>query len=433
MYEGGWHQDERSRFVPFAAGLALFALLATVYQALPFRAYFKIIHLWGVRAFPKPFLDTDTVLSAVRCLRRGVDVFVANPCDPLQRVYDYSPLWLLLAKLPFTEAWTAPSGLIVDAAFLLSLLLLPAARDRRALVTIVLGTLSSAAVFAVERGNNDLVLFVLAAVAASLMLKSPLARALGYACALMAGLLKYYPMALMALALRERPRGFALVLIGAVMAVGLFLATMGHDLIRALKLIPVGSWYGDMFGSSTLPGGLGALFGWPTWVSALLRAGLALAALAAGGRLAANRRFAAGVAALSPRERTFLLAGSLLTLGCFFSAQNIGYRTIHLLLVLPSLTALAASSGGRRWWSSAPWLALALLWSMGWRHWLEQFGPSGSPVLLIFGWLVREPLWWVLIAVLIGCVAAILRQSAMARAVLAWGNQRLGSRGGAPI
>jgi hypothetical protein len=418
-------EGARRRLWPFAAATALFLILAGCYLALPFPVYWRILQNWGVEAWPTPFLDTDTVLSAVRCLRRGVDVFAANPCDPLRRVYDYSPLWLLLAKLPFTEAWTRPAGLVVDAAFLLSLLLLPGGRDRRAAVMIGLGAVSSAAVFAVERGNNDLVLFVLGALAATLTLRSPLLRACGYGCALLAGLLKYYPMALMALALRERPRGFLLVFLGSCLTVGLFLLVMGHDLVRALRLIPIGSWYGDMFGSSTLPGGLGALFGWPDWVAPALRVALALAALAGGAALASDRRFADSIAALTAREQSFLLAGALLVLGCFFAAQNIGYRAVHLLLVLPPLATLARRPGGTIWMKAAPWLALALLWSMGWRHLLEQFTapdpPDGSVGI---GWFVREPIWWVMVTILLGCVGAILWRSVMVQAVLSWRRRR---------
>ena len=45
-----------------------------------------------------------------------------------------------------------------------------------------------------------------------------------------------------------------------------------------------------------------------------------------------------------------LLAGGLLMLSCFFTAQNIGYRAMHLVLTLPALTALVRMRAGRVGW-----------------------------------------------------------------------------------
>ena len=83
-----------------------------------------------------------------------------------------------------TEAWTTPAGLVVDLSFIASLLLLPAGRGIVATVLITIGVLSSAVAFGMERGNNDLVLFVLAAAAAALVCRRDSLRLLGYAAAL---------------------------------------------------------------------------------------------------------------------------------------------------------------------------------------------------------------------------------------------------------
>jgi hypothetical protein len=404
----------RMRAIPFTAGLLAFLFMAALYGAGSRHLYDTILILWGVEPFSFPFLDTETVLSAVRCLRAGVDVFVVNPCDVLGRVYDYSPLWLLLAKLPFTDAWTIPSGLAVDGAFLLSLLLLPHARDGRALFCLLLGLLSSAVVFAVERGNNDLVLFVLAAIASALALRSPLLRVTGYGFALLAGLLKYYPMTLMLMVSRERPRFFLAIAAASLVAVGLFFVAMGPDLVRALRLIPTGSWFGDMFGSSTLPQGLAQILGWSAG-GPILHVLFSLIALAAG--LAAGLRAGIGQALdrLEESERTFLLAGSLLILGCFFTAQNIGYRATHLVLVLPALTALWRTDH-RPVWPLATGAAIALLWSQGWRAMLGRL--SAAQEVPLGAWVLRETLWWGLVTLLIALVVNLTVRSTMGRLIL---------------
>jgi hypothetical protein len=407
------------RILPAALLALAFAFMATLYVTGQRSIYDNLLRFWGVDPFTFPFLDVETVLSAVRCLKDGVDVFAHNPCDPLRRVFDYSPLWLLLAKLPVTHAWTNPAGLVVDLAFIGSLVLLPAGRTRAATGLIALAALSSAVVFALERGNNDLVLLTLAIVAAALACKSPAWRVAGYAAALLAGLLKYYPMTLMVLTLRERPARFVVVLAGVLAVVALFLITMGHDLMRALHLIPRGGWYGDMFGSSTFPGGLARLMGWPDAAASALHVGLAAAAFSIGGFLGVRPFVATALDRLTELERTTLLAGALLILACFFTAQNIGYRAAHVVLTVPALTALWHLRAGRAW-TVTMCAALALLWAQGWRNWIPIVG---RPAMLA-GWFVREALWWWTITVLIAVVTSLILRSEM--------GQRLTSRRSAP-
>lgn len=408
--------DERGwtirRLLPAGLAAACFAVIAALYLSGAEALYRRVLITWGVDAFSFPFLDTDTVMSALRCRRMGLDVFATNPCDPLGRVFDYSPLWLVLARLPVTRAWTMPAGLAVDIAFLASLLLLPAGRTREDTARIIIGVLSPAAALAVERGNNDLVLFALAAAAAALAGRAPALRLLGYAAALLAGLLKYYPMTLMALATRERPGRFVAVALASVAVAGLFLAVMGDELARALRLIPVGSPFLFMFGASALPRGLGALFGWPAVAVHALQILLTLAAFGTGIGLGLSRGGPA-VARLAPGERDCLLAGALLMIGCYFTAQNIAYRAVHLVLVLPALTALWRTGGGRLW-PAATYAALVLLWVRCWRAVLNDQAPGA----LYAGWAVQEALWWFVLTVLIGLVAAILADTAMARAVM---------------
>jgi len=403
------------RLVPATAAALFFLGMAALYATGHRTPYEEILRAWGVDPFRFPFLDTETVLSAVRCVRAGVDVFAGNPCDPLRRVYDYSPLWLVLAKLPVTEAWTMPAALAVCVSFIASLTLLPPGRGALQTALITLGVISSAVVFTVERGNNDLVLFVLAVVAAALACRTPLLRVVGYGAALLAGLLKYYPMTLMALTTRERPGRFVAILAATLAVVALFLATMGDDLARALHLIPTGGWFGDMFGSSTLGGGLVKEFGWPASLAITLRVGLSIAALGAGVAIARRPAVTSALGRLTEAEGTALLAGGLLILGCFFTAQNIGYRVIYLVLTLPALTALWRVRAGPLW-TATTFTVLALLWSQGWRNVIALLIEGRHA--FIAGWLIREALWWWTIAMLIALVYGLLARSDIGARIL---------------
>jgi hypothetical protein len=390
-------------------------MFATFYLTDRRLAATNIMNALGIDPWAFPFLDADGVVSAARCLREGVDVIADNPCDPLRRPYNYSPLWLVLAILPVTPAWLLPVGLIMAFTCIASLLLLPAGRTAGATAIITIGAISPPMIFAIERANTDIAVFVLAAAAALLVSWSPAWRLAGYSAALLAGLLKYYPITMMVMATRERPLRFLTVTASSIAIVGILWATMGDDILRTWQLIPDGGWFNNMMGSRTLPSGMVAEYKWPVGRADRLLRELTMAAVAGGIGLSFIPSIRAGLDRLTEAERMSLLLGSVLIITCFFGARNVGYRVMHLVLTLPALTAL--------WRLRASWLftvttftVLLLLWSQAWRaYWMRMLFP-GRPAFVTV-WFVREILWWWTITVLIGIVMAILVRSEMGRRV----------------
>lgn len=408
--------------LPVVLPWLFFAAMAGLFLAGHTGLYYDVIRNFGVTPWRVPFEDTETVMSAVRCVRRGVDVVANNTCDPELRPLSYSPLWLALAVFPVTPAWTWWAGLVVDLAFLASLLLLPVARDRRGALAMAAAAVSSGVVFGAERGNNDLVLFVLAALAATLMLRRWGARPVGYALLLLCGLLKYYPMVTLALALREQPRRFGFIALASVALTALFAVVTWHDLSRALQIIPYGYPLGNMFGSVTVGAAVVDELGLPRALQQFIHLPMAAAGLTLGVRLGLAERTREALMSLGEKERWFLLTGGLLTIGCFFSAQNIGYRVVHLLMVLPGLLALRHFGEERRF-RLVPWFALAVMWHQLWRArslWVahQLFGKTVRDGVQYLVCVVREVFWWSLVIVLVGYVVSFAVHSTVGRAFL---------------
>ncbi|MFM5908117.1 MAG: hypothetical protein ACKOPO_11130 [Novosphingobium sp.] len=402
-----------------AIAACLLAAFLTVTYLTAYEFYRDVNLAWGNKAYWFPFLDTDTVLSAVRCLRADVDAYVFNPCDPQLRVFTYSPLWMGLTVFPVTEAWVPWIGLSWVIAYLAALFLLPDARGRLAMVALIAGTASSVSVYAMERGNNDLVIFVLASLAAVSLAREGRGRQIGYGFVLMAGLLKYYPLGAMIAAFREPARRFIAITVLSIAVTALAVFATWGDLVRVLRSIPIGQFYTDMFGAKSAGLTLVQLFGMPGWVDPAMRGALSLAALAIGLRLGLSRPFADRLAMLTPLERSFLLIGALMTCLCYFSAQNIGYRAINLILVLPALTALASVTRSRGWWALVA-VAVALLWTGAWRMAWEDVVMADSAMsyppryLALF---LRDLLWWIIIPVLIAAVVAMLKDGPIPRGI----------------
>jgi hypothetical protein len=165
------------------------------------------------------------------------------------------------------------------------------------------------------------------------------------------------------------------------------------------------SMFGDMFGARSLAFGVPALFGMPAagdpgaallgWaLFGLMSAGCMLTALLRGQDPVLHNMLE-GVGAT---ERSLLLVGGVLCTGCFFGHQNIGYRAVLLLLVLPGLLALVRVAAERRErlvYRSTSLLVVLVLW--------DGIVSRSRP-----GWFVMHVAWWWIVFVLLTIVVSLL-------------------------
>ncbi len=231
---------------------AAIGALTLAYFFLP-PLYYAAFLAWGVVPGRTPFGDTVALLGALQCSREGIDVLVENAC--MNGVHTYSPLWLALSFLPIDRGSSGVVGLLFAAAFALSLLTLPLPRSRKARVLLAIAALSAMTAYALERGNVDLVLFVIIALAGRLLVRRWLSRILGYVLLVLAALLKFYPVVLLAVAIRERPRLFGAVLIAASLPSAGFVYWYFPQIQEAIAHIPRGLIFTDFFWAQNLPRG----------------------------------------------------------------------------------------------------------------------------------------------------------------------------------
>jgi hypothetical protein len=223
----------------------------------------------------------------------------------------------------------------------------------------------------------------------------------------------------MALALTRRPARLLAVAAASIAATALFAAATWGPLTAALATIPHGSPFRLVFGASNLGGGL-ILIGAPLLLGHATTALLIALGLAAGVALGLRPAAAAAAAALTPREKTFFLAGAAITAGCFFTAQNVDYRAVHMLLMLPSLTALRDThqreTGTPRRYATLCWAALGILWMDFFRIKILAAaylftGTAQHLIEAIPGFLLREALWWWLIIHTLALLTALLKDA----------------------
>jgi hypothetical protein len=155
-------------------------------------------------------------------------------------------------------------------------------------------------------------------------------------------------------------------------------------------------------------------------VPILVRGVLTAIVLGGAAVLASKGEVRAAAGSLDDRTRIFLMVGGILTVSAYLLAQNVAYRQVHMLMVLPALLTIAARDGGDRRWRALPWIAVGLMYAftirMGIRAPFGEDTPAFA-ILTLAGFFVRELAWLVQATVVLALVVAsfpalpILRQA----------------------
>jgi len=401
------------RCIVLLPGLTLLAILAELYAVDP-TAYYRALTRIGIDPWKYPFIDWEYIGAGVKCWNEGINVYITNPCDTANRPHDYSPLWLRAVFIPTDRTWTMLIGLALVLGFLLSLFWVVKPVTWRELIIFALTCTSTMAVFALERGNVDIIIFIMLVVA-SVLSTGPLAnRILSYALILLAGLLKFYPLILLSTALRERPRTFfAIVAASGLIIVG-FVYLFRAELAAIGPNIPHGEYESDFIGSVNLPFGLPrymlrlfpelAEFAWFTALPYAVMAGLLVVTAVQVIHLARNSNLASAFVKMPKRDVMFLVVGAALNAACFFAGQSHGYRGVHLIFVVAGLVAMRRASDDPTtgaMLTRAVIIVVFLMWEGFFRQILLHVQ---GPEFNLF-WLIREVLWWRLAAVLLAMLA----------------------------
>jgi hypothetical protein len=377
-------------------------------------AYRDIIRYLGVAPWSYPFVDLQGVLSWGDCSHAGVDVYKTNPCDTRGQVFNYSPFLLEFPLHWIGRANFAPAALIINGAFLALLPILLRPSSLKTFLVSAAASLSTTVLFAVERANLDVFEFTLIAI--GVLLAANGRRTASYALYFTAGLLKLYPFVLLLTMMREPPRVFLRLAAGTALLLALFVMYYAPQLGQIGASMPQIYVWRQSFGAKVFPMAL-TFFGFSRWSMPILIIGLMLFAFL-------TLRFTRMLRAAWPEIEASphfdsLLAGSLLTLGCFFGGGNFDYRAVILIFALPAL-----SRSSRRTLALVACGILFLLWKDFFANTVVAgiFGrPNSAHPASVLGrsyiafTFFREAVWWAVAAFFSGFVIAFALESPIAR------------------
>ena len=383
------------RPVGLLAGLTLTAWLACALWP-------RLLVMLGIYDYGTFYLDSYALLAAFDAMRAGADPHAVNPLDPLLRHHVYSDWWLALRGLGLGREHNFIVGTAWVGTFAVTVW--TTARPRHWCEALWLATLlvSPPVLLAVSRANNDLVIFiVLAGCGLAATATGWWRQLLAVACLALATGLKYFPAPAALAFLWVRPvRRMPAVLLAALLAAGLALASVWTELERGRFTVGSGVhimgaplWWRDL--------------GWKDTASAL--PGVLL--IVVGAVALVWGRITAGLATRGePRERLRAALGAIVILTCFVVGANYAYRWIFILW--PALwvwrRAGDESLPDRQRWAARIGCALVglCLWLDGGLCVVVNLLPPRDPawvdhVQLVFR-LWTQPLHWLLMILLAG-------------------------------
>lgn len=416
------------RFVPSIVGLTAFAIMAILYFDNN-TLYMNILKYIGILPWSYPFIDSEFMYVMKNSWQHGINIYQGIPDDvvPGNRMA-YSPLWPRLPFLSSDKAVTNPIGVITDVLLIASVSILPPARTWTQAFILSLALVSTMVCFALERNNIDVWIYLAVVFGGLFLARSYPIRLLVYALYCFVGILKYYPMVLLALALVERPIRAAIIFALAGLALAAFAVSFWDEIVPQLAAIPRVWPRGDVVGIVNLPiaagGPIARLFPSIPQAQSIVQIGLrlllSLIVSVAAIRLAHRPGFGDAMANLGAGSRNWLVIGCLLMGGCYLAGQSVGYRGVHLLFVLTGLLALTGVTADhtlRRIFSLTTLTIVLLMWMEGVRLWTGLtldwlMVPAPLNPLLQFGvFLLREGLWLYLEIIMLAVLFSFAVQS----------------------
>lgn len=156
----------------------------------------------GVPLLEVPYADLRLISSAIKCEEQGRNTQIENPCDFASRTFNYPRFWLNLKSLGLSEENNSLFGVGVSILYFICVLLI---FQRTTFVEGILVSsmlISPSLMLGVERGNTDLVVFLILTLAI-IGWRQNYRRFLPYVLFGFAATLKLYPVLTFATSLRE--------------------------------------------------------------------------------------------------------------------------------------------------------------------------------------------------------------------------------------
>ncbi|WP_332955711.1 glycosyltransferase 87 family protein [Microcoleus sp. AR_TQ3_B6] len=189
-----------------------------------------------------PFADLRVITAGAECIRLGYDVLVSNPCDPWKRPMNYPRIWSVPASWGLDQSHTVILGILFGLLFFSLVFITIKRLNYIEALFYALILCSPSAMLAIERGNNDLIIFILLSLSLLIMKnKTAIWRYFSYIIIMFAAILKLYPIFALITALKEKKRIFTVIFLSIFIVFGIYVVTNYESIILVSKATPRGT------------------------------------------------------------------------------------------------------------------------------------------------------------------------------------------------
>jgi len=359
-----------------------------------FVSHHQFLRSLGVPALLTPFRDLEVVSAAWDCHLHGYDVLTVNDCYPFSHPMNYPRAWMIFTMLGLRYSHTVPLAILIILLFLSSIWVLVGQLNLSEGIFYGIVLCSPSIILAIERCNNDLIIFILFIIFALWVNLAPQTYQIyAYSILLAAAMLKLYPIVSFTASLREKNRLSGCILGVASVIFFAYLLLIWEDVKVVNVVTPRVTTisYGSLviFDRLLLPdrlffhlGEFGRRLGYDS-IRLLLGTVAVLLTAAPASLLALRQATQASTLEPSqpnqPDEKPQAPWRVALTLDCFrigasvylgtfvLLGNNWDYRLIFLILVLPQLFAWSQANSKLKYLARSNLVAIAF--TVWWSRW----------------------------------------------------------------
>ena len=384
-------RDSYGKISLIAASILIWLLVLILLRTL---GYHETWGIWKVPSWLPPFLDFRLIPGSAESFAHGYEPSVENPYDPTERYFNYPAFWRLFFYTGITQADTVWISVTMIVLFFMSVFLFPEKLSIRGAIAMLLVLFSPASMLLYERGNVDLIVFVLCVLA---VLAAGRSTKLTAFLILFGAVVKMFPLFGITVLWKEPKNRFLLILTVCTVAFGIYLAATWDSVAGAWNLTMRGdglSYGTNVFVTRYEEAISGSLTQWftPHQTDLLLSygplaAGLGLFLLVAG----VVRMYASETPpTASNRNLAAFRVGASIYVGTFLLGNNFDYRLAFLVLVVPQLVEWARDAN--RLFRRLAWLTIILVYLSCWHLWIVEI-----PLEMVFGSAADSLKFWIIL------------------------------------
>ncbi|HJS20918.1 MAG TPA: hypothetical protein VJ785_19375 [Anaerolineales bacterium] len=383
-------RENDGKLLLIGASVLIWLLILLLLRNLGYHATWG---LWKVPSWLPPFLDFRLIPGSAESFANGFEPSVENPYDPTERIFNYPAFWRLFFYTGITQADTVWISVSMIILFFIGAFLFPEKLSIPGAIGMLVVLFSPASMLLYERGNVDLFVFFICALA---VFAASFSAYLASALILFASIMKLFPILGLSILLKETKKKFLWLSITSVLVLLMYMILTWESVRAAWDTTMRGD--GLSYGTNILITRYEAaltkiLTQWltPHRTDLMLKYGLLAVALVIL-FLVVILAFANTYQSRTETGRNFdaFRMGAAIYVGTFLLGNNFDYRLAFLVLVMPQLVEWTRSTD--RLYRGLAWLNIFLVLTSCWHLWIIQI-----PLESIFHSAADSQKFWIIL------------------------------------